>query len=195
MNRHLVIMAKAPEAGRVKTRLARDIGAVEAARVYRTILTATLRRLAPDPRWRTWVAAAPDRAAWFNVWPDAVSVVPQGTGNLGDRMQRVFQKMPPGPVIILGSDIPGISAGDIASSFSVLMQNDAVIGPAPDGGFWLIGQRRSPRVLQIFDNVRWSGPHAMADTLANMARAKVGYAGQKADIDTLEDYKAWRARG
>ena len=192
---HLVIMAKAPEAGRVKTRLARNIGVMEATRVYRTILDTTLRRLAPDPRWRTWIAVAPDRAAYSPLWPDTVSIVAQGTGDLGDRMQRVFQKMPRGPVIILGSDIPDISPSDIAASFRELGRNDAVLGPAPDGGYWLIGQRRSPRVLQIFQNVRWSGPHARADTLANMKDANVGIVSQKADVDTQEDYRTWRAKG
>lgn len=192
---HLVIMAKAPEAGRVKTRLAREIGVAEATRVYRTILGATLRRLAPDPRWHTWVAAAPDRAAWSRLWPESVSVTAQGPGDLGDRMQRVFQKMPRGPVIILGSDIPDISPNDIALGFRELGRNDAVIGPAPDGGYWFIGQRRNPRPLKIFQNVRWSGPHAMADTLANLKSASVGFAGQKADVDTQEDYKAWCSKG
>lgn len=191
---HLVIMAKAPEAGRVKTRLGRDVGVVEATRVYRTILGTTLRRLAPDPRWHTWIAAAPDRSAYSPVWPNTVSIAAQGTGNLGDRMQRVFQYMPRGPVIILGSDIPHITPDEIAWSFRELRRNDAVIGPAPDGGYWLIGQRRSPRVLQIFHNVRWSGPHTMADTLANLKGASVGMVGQKADVDTEEDYRAWRAK-
>lgn len=192
---HLVIMAKAPEAGRVKTRLARNIGVVEATRVYRTILSATLRRLAPDPRWQTWIAAAPDRAAHSPVWPHSVSIAAQGTGNLGDRMQRVFHHMPRGPVVIVGSDIPNISPGDIAASFRELGRHNAVLGPAPDGGYWLVGQRRTPRVLKMFHNVRWSGPHAMADTLANLAGANVGFVGQKADVDTEQDYRAWRSKG
>ncbi|MEM8686435.1 MAG: TIGR04282 family arsenosugar biosynthesis glycosyltransferase [Pseudomonadota bacterium] len=190
--KHLVIMAKAPEAGRVKTRLARQVGAVEAARVYRSILGGTLRRLASDPRWRTWVAAAPDRAAHGPIWPPSVSVVAQGWGNLGDRMQRVFDHMPTGPVIIIGSDIPNIATRDIAQGFQTLGHADAVIGPAPDGGYWLVGQRRRPKVLSMFANVRWSGPHAMSDTLANLQDATVGLTSQKADLDTRDDYLAWR---
>ena len=191
---HLVIMAKAPEAGRVKTRLARDVGAVEAARVYRTLLGGTLRRLAPDPRWHTWVAAAPDRAAFGSLWPSSVSVTPQGAGSLGDRMQRVFDLMPTGPVIIIGSDIPNIENQDIAEAFQALGRHEAVIGPAPDGGYWLVGQRRRPRTLSMFCNVRWSGPHALSDTLANLKEANVGLTAQKADLDTREDYLAWRKR-
>ncbi len=191
---HLVIMAKVPEAGRVKTRLARHVGAVEAARVYRTILGGTLLRLARDPRWRTWVAAAPDRAAHATIWPPSVSVVPQGGGNLGDRMQRVFDHMPSGPVIIIGSDIPNIRPHDIAEGFQALGHHDAVIGPAPDGGYWMVGQRRRPKVLSMFSNVRWSGPHAMSDTLANLNEAKVALTAEKADLDTRDDYLAWRSK-
>ncbi len=190
---HLVIMAKAPEAGRVKTRLARDIGTVEATRVYRTILGTTLRRLGADPRWQTWVAAAPDRAAFAPIWPGNVQVTNQGTGNLGVRMQRVFDNMEAGAVIIIGSDIPNIMPDDVAAGFACLGQHDAVMGPAPDGGYWLIGQKRRPRVLQMFGNVRWSGPHAMEDTLANLTGARVALLGQKTDVDTESDYRAWRA--
>ena len=189
---HLVVMAKAPEAGRVKTRLARQVGISEATRVYRTILGSTLRRLAPDPRWHTWVSAAPDRAVHSSIWPASVSVVPQGGGNLGDRMQRVFDHMPPGPVIIIGSDIPNIRPQDIAEGFRALGHHDAAMGPAPDGGYWMVGQRRRPKVLSMFANVRWSGQHAISDTLANLRDAKVALTVQKADLDTRDDYLAWR---
>ena len=74
-------------------------------------------------------------------------------------MQRVFDHMPNGPVIIIGSDIPNIRTRDIAQGFQALGQHDAVIGPAPDGGYWLVGQSRRPKVLAMFSNVRWSGPH------------------------------------
>lgn len=193
--KNLVVMAKAPEAGRVKTRLARDIGVAEATRVYRTILTRTLRRLTGDPRWQTWIAVAPDRAMHSPLWPSNVNIVGQGAGNLGDRMQRVFDTLPGGPIVIVGSDIPGISPEDIAGAFSLLGQHDAVIGPAPDGGYWLVGQKRCPRIHQIFEDVRWSGPHAMEDTLANLKGATVGRVGQKTDVDTQDDYRAWCATG
>lgn len=110
-------------------------------------------------------------------------------------MQRVFNTMPTGPVIIVGSDIPGILPEEIAGGFKALGHHDAAIGPAPDGGYWLIGQKRRPRILQIFADVRWSGAHAMQDTLLNMEGARVVHVGQKSDVDSLKDYQAWRARG
>ena len=74
---HLVIMAKAPRAGLVKTRLAKSIGVAEATRTYRTILGSTLRRLGRDPRWHTWVAVAPDVTVADPVWPEDVNTIAQ----------------------------------------------------------------------------------------------------------------------
>ena len=143
---HLVIMAKLPQAGRVKTRLARDIGTTEAVRVYRTVLYRTLKDLSQDTRWHTWIAAAPDTAVWSPVWPSQVGLLPQGPGDLGQRMQRVFDILPWGRAVIIGSDIPGIGRSDIAAAFAALGSNEAVFGPAADGGYWLVGQRRMPKV-------------------------------------------------
>lgn len=189
MQRHLVVMAKLPSAGRVKTRLARQIGAAEALRVYRTVLSRTLRGLSGDARWQTWIAVAPDTAIHSPVWPQA-HLIGQGSGDLGQRMQRLFDVLPFGPAVIIGSDIPGIRRTDIADAFSVLGESDAVFGPAGDGGFWLVGQRRRPRVLPMFDNVRWSSEHALADTLANTSNA--GFVRQIDDLDNAADYRRWR---
>lgn len=190
---HLVVMAKVPQGGRVKTRLARDVGVAEAARVYRSIMGKTLQRLSGDPRWRTWIAVASDTSLASPVWPLNVSLIGQGRGNLGTRMQRVFDELLAGSVAIIGSDIPDIPTDSIAASFKALGHSDAVIGPAPDGGYWLIGQRRKPRVLQIFEDVRWSGEHAMKDTLANLKTVRVTTLEERNDVDTIEDYKIWRS--
>jgi rSAM/selenodomain-associated transferase 1 len=190
---HLVIMAKKPQAGRVKTRLARQIGTNEAVRIYRGILAATLRRLGKDSRWQTWLAISPDTAAISPVWPANLNVVTQGSGDLGVRMQRIFVEAPQGPAIIIGSDIPGISADEIAQGFDILGRNDAVMGPAMDGGYWLIGLKRFPRIVRPFDNVRWSGPQALEDTMRNLAGLKVGHLAARRDIDTCDDYRDWLA--
>jgi rSAM/selenodomain-associated transferase 1 len=190
---HLVIMAKKPQAGRVKTRLARQIGTNEAVRIYRGILAETLRRLGKDPRWQTWLAISPDTAAKSSIWPTNLNVVTQGSGDLGVRMQRIFVVAPQGPAIIFGSDIPGISADEIAQGFKMLGRNDAVIGPAMDGGYWLIGLKRFPRIVRPFDNVRWSGPQALEDTMRNLAGLKVGHLAARRDIDTCDDYRDWLA--
>lgn len=188
----LVIMLKAPVAGAVKTRLARGIGVGAATSFYRTMLAETVRRLGHDPRWRTLLAVAPDRAVWLPVWPPGIDLIGQGQGDLGARMGAILERLPPGPVVIIGSDIPDIEAADIADAFRVLGGHDAVLGPSPDGGYWLIGLKRIPRVPDPFSNVRWSSEHTLADTLGNLTGLRVGLLRELDDIDTADDYAAWR---
>ncbi len=190
--KHLVIMAKQPVAGRVKSRLAKSIGVARATGVYRHLMSSTMRTLAPDQRWKTLAAVAPDTAFYEHHWPANVTPFPQGPGNLGERMQRIFDIVPPGPVVIIGTDIPFITANDVAGAFRQLGSNDLVFGSAGDGGYWLVGAQRSPRIPAIFENVRWSSEHALADTLDNAQGLKVGYANTRYDVDTKADYLNWR---
>jgi rSAM/selenodomain-associated transferase 1 len=194
----LVIMAKCPRAGSVKRRLGASLGTVAACQIYRRCLAHTLRRLGASSRWRTVLAITPDadlRAGlWSHVMPaNGIARLGQGGGDLGRRMQRLFAGLPPGPAIIIGSDIPAIRPTHIAEAFRLLDRHDAVLGPAQDGGFWLIGLRRSPRLLSPFRRVRWSGPHALADTLANLKGCRVALAATLDDMDAEEDYR--RSRG
>ena len=185
-------MAKAPRAGRIKRRLAASVGAVSAARFYRTCLAHTLMRLGRDPRWRTLLAVSPDRDVSAPYGPRGVERVPQGNGDLAVRMQRLFRRLPPGPAIIVGSDIPAIRPSDIARAFRLLGKSDAVFGRAADGGYWLVGLRRSPRLLAPFAHVRWSGPHALADTLRNLEGHRIAFAATLSDVDSEEDYRGSR---
>lgn len=189
----LVVMSKAPRMGNVKTRLARDIGASEALRFYKTNTGEVLRNVGDDPRWTTVIAAAPDSAAPdTGFWPDEMPRVPQGEGDLGTRMDRVMKTMPPGPVVLIGCDIPNVSDTRIAAAFKALGNNDAVFGPAEDGGYWLVGLKRFPRVRSIFGNVRWSTEYALADTRANLKGARVALLDTLPDIDTGADYARWK---
>ncbi len=193
---HLVIMARAPRLGAVKRRLAAGIGAVGAWRFYRSITALTLRRVAPDRRWRTWLAVTPDRAALTGrgLWPAPCRVIPQGGGDLGARMGRLFRSLPPGPVVIVGSDIPEIGTAQIARAFRRLGAGDWVFGPAADGGYWLIGARRRPVIRPPFAGVRWSSPRTLADTLANLAGSRVAFLEKMEDIDSAADLARLRAR-
>jgi hypothetical protein len=193
--KQLVIMVKSPVAGRVKRRLARDIGEVAAIRFYRHCLSHAALRLARDPRWHAALAVAPDRDVRGRFWPSRklIARLPQGGGDLGRRMQRVFTCLPPGPVVIVGSDIPAMRARHVAEAFKQLGGADAVFGSATDGGYWLVGLRRTPRVLQPFADVRWSGPHALADTLGNLKGKHVGYTAALSDVDSGEDYRKQRS--
>lgn len=181
-------MLKEPRPGRVKTRLGREIGMVTAAGWFRRQTAALLRRL-EDPRWTLTLAVAPDHEGLQSrVWPPHLPRVPQGTGDLGARMGRVMRSMPPGPVCIVGADIPGITRARIAEAFAALGDHDAVLGPAPDGGFWLVGLRRTAAVpATLFEGVRWSTRHALADTEASLPGRRIARVATLRDVDTAAD--------
>ena len=185
----LIIFAKEPRPGQVKTRLARDIGKIAAAWWYRHQTARLLRRLGQDPRWRTVLAVSPDTAARTSrVWPSGIHRMGQGRGDLGQRMAHAMRAFPRDPVVLIGSDIPGVQAHHITRAFDGLGSGDAVVGPATDGGFWLIGLRRgSMPAPGLFREVRWSGPHALADTLASMNGLRVRFADELADVDRAKD--------
>jgi hypothetical protein len=173
MRRHVVIFAKEPRLGAAKTRLARDIGAAAALHFYETTLRQVLLRVAGNRSWSCHLAVAPRsflgtvRRRW--PWlPHAVALMDQGEGDLGARMAHAFQRLPPGPAVLVGSDIPGVAQSHIEHAFALLGCRDAVFGPAEDGGYWLVGQRRLRRLPALFRAVRWSTRHALADTLANL---------------------------
>jgi rSAM/selenodomain-associated transferase 1 len=184
-------MAKAPVAGRVKTRLAREIGAGAAAGFARHAIASTVARVRSGP-WQTLLAVAPDVSRVAPVWPHGVQVVAQGPGDLGARMQRITDQAALGPVVIIGTDIPSVRAAHIRQAFHLLGRHDAVVGAATDGGYWLIGARRRPRVLRMFAQVRWSSRHALSDTLRNLAGRSVARIATLADIDAAEDMAANR---
>jgi hypothetical protein len=119
----------------------------------------------------------------------------QGRGDIGQRMQRIFDRWGRGPLIIVGTDIPFITREIIAKAFHQIRRADAVLGSAEDGGYWLVGLRRRPRRLAPFENVRWSSPHALPDTLKNLCSHRIAFAATLFDIDTERDYRRYlRAR-
>ena len=193
---HLVIFAKEPRIGRVKTRLGREIGMIDAWAFYRQCLLETSRRLAADQRWRTWLAVTPDKTVFPPQLPPGITLMPQGVGDLGARMGNAMTGLPPGRAVIIGTDIPGITGAHIAKAFRALGHADAVLGPANDGGYWLVGCRRRPRFPDMFRDVRWSPEHALADTLENLKRdnCKVSLLETLEDVDDRASYLRWRNR-
>ncbi|MGR3321732.1 MAG: TIGR04282 family arsenosugar biosynthesis glycosyltransferase [Pseudooceanicola sp.] len=180
-------MLKAPRPGRVKTRLAADIGAVPACWWMRHQARRLLRRLR-DPRWDLLLAVAPDTARMAPDWPADLPRAPQGTGDLGARMARILRRAPAGPVCIVGADIPGLTRVHVARAFAALGRADAVFGPATDGGYWLVGLRRTaPPPATLFRGVRWSTAHALADTRASLPGLSVALVDRLHDVDTGAD--------
>ena len=191
MRRHLILFVRAPAYGSGKRRLARDIGDLAALGFERLMLARLLRRLGRARRWRLRIAVAPDRARHRKrLWPHGVPVVAQGAGDLGERMHRALGGCPPGPAVLVGTDIPALAPSHIAAAFHLLGRHDVVFGPAADGGFWLVGARRSPRLLPLFGKVRWSSAHALEDALANLPHGvSAGFAATLEDVDGREAYR------
>lgn len=196
---HLVIFVRAPQIGAVKRRLAEDIGDFAAWQFYRRTTADLLHRIA-DPRWRCWLAVTPDGFAdRGRFWTGRYSRFGQGRGDLGRRMAAPVRHLPPGPVVIVGSDIPDLGRSHIAGAFAELSQADFVFGPAADGGYWLVGCKRlfmrEDLRRTLFRGVRWSTRHALADTLANVPpHRSVALLETLHDIDTGKDFAAWHGR-
>jgi hypothetical protein len=191
MHRHLVLFVRAPQLGHGKRRLAREIGDVATVRFERLMLALLLRRLAADRRWRLCIAVTPDQARRHaRHWRRGVDVIGQGGGDLGVRMRRALAARSPGPVVLVGGDIPALTARHVATAFHLLGGCDLAFGPAEDGGFWLVGARRSPRLPLLFERVRWSSPYALADTLDELPRkVTVGFVDRLEDVDDGEAYR------
>ncbi|MBI1405908.1 MAG: DUF2064 domain-containing protein [Caulobacter sp.] len=184
----LIVFARAPAIGVGKTRLARDVGAVEAWRLYRQMSGRLIRALA-DPRWRLIVrlaGAAPD-PAW-----GPVRLEDQGQGDLGQRLQRALRTHSAGPVAVTGTDAPDVSPARVARAFAATRGGHAVLGPAEDGGFWLLAlAARRARTVSLA-GVRWSGPDTLTDTEAALG-GPVRRLEMLSDIDTGADLARWRS--
>jgi len=193
----LLIFAKPPRIGISKTRLAKGLGAAQARRIATFTLARTL-SAAKASGLRTKVCVAPDSAAR---WPASARVfggfelLPQGPGGLTERLTRALASAPYGPVMFIGADAPDISAAQLRGAVRLLCRHDAVFGPARDGGFWLFGLHKGPRTKAPFDNVRWSGPHAMEDVWSRLpARSRIGLLDVLIDIDEAGDWTDWVRR-
>jgi len=172
----LIIFAKAPEPGRVKTRLIPALGAGGAADLHRRLVRRAIRAatdaaLGPVELW-----CAPDAQHPFfsECHRDfGVSLRSQGEGGLGERMQRAFRAaLTHSPrAILIGSDIPALGAGHLRDADRALREGyDCVLGPAEDGGYVLIGLVRPEP--ELFQGIRWGGPDVLAETRRRISRLR-----------------------
>ena len=191
--RPVLIFARAPRLGGPKRRLAAGIGDEAALDFYRNTLFALPARLASFDL--TFVVTPDESVADHSLWPAGVSRIAQGDGSLGDRMHRALQQVMPLPAVLIGSDIPEIRPAHLERAFDLLAAHDLVFGPAADGGFWLIGTRRRPLPERLFERVRWSSSHTLADTIATVpADWSVGLADELEDVDDALAHQRWLGR-
>ncbi len=191
----ILIFAKAPVAGAVKTRLIPRLGAAGAAHFAHEMLNFTfIEALAvADVRVELCAAPAPDYAAWHNKVPAGVETSDQGNGDLGERLARAAKRtIDSGEfAILIGSDCPALDRHRLQSAAAALRDVDAFLHPAADGGYALLALRRfSP---DIFAGIAWSSDAVAEQTLQRIGR--LGWsccAGETLrDIDDPADYDAW----
>ena len=193
-SRRLAIFARAPVRGEVKTRLARAIGVDAAFGMYQALLASTLVELGPgsgDFEPEVWVAGDVER---FEEWQRRVlpgsmwmPVVEQRSGTLGQRMAHAFDE---GISVLVGSDIPPMSAGYVARTLQVLKSVDVVLGPTEDGGYCLIAMN-TPHP-ELFDGIPWSTSGVFEATVRAARELSVEVLEALWDVDVVADLKRWR---
>lgn len=224
MRHALIVFARAPELGLVKTRLAATIGDEEALTIYTELGSLVVEQTASG-RWTRTIAFTPDVAegparSWLAgtgssgraargantqerdlsgspSMAHALRFRPQGSGDLGERMARAIRaEVHEGAdrVVVIGTDCPDVDALVIERAFSALDDADVVYGPAADGGYYLVGVAGDHPAL--FEHITWSDPHVLAVSLERAAAAglRVHLLEELRDIDREEDLIAWRER-
>jgi rSAM/selenodomain-associated transferase 1 len=194
---HLLVFARHPELGKVKTRLAAGIGDEAALAVYRELLAHTRAVAQALPAHKTvWLAetptVTPDKA---DEWPGYEQQL-QFPGDLGTRMLTAFAhafEQGARAVLIVGTDCPGLSAAILEQAYTALATHDIVIGPAEDGGYYLLGMKELCQ--DIFLGKSWSTDSVLAHTLADADRLglTVAQLPMLRDVDDAADLAAWRA--
>jgi rSAM/selenodomain-associated transferase 1 len=196
VSNHLLIFARQPVLGRVKTRLAADIGAEAALAVYYELLAITaLAVVAAGVPATVWLADAPEPApTGLPEWP-GLPWQPQQMGDLGQRMAAAFAAAfaaGASAVAIIGTDCPGLRAAHLEQAFELLQDHDVIMGPATDGGYYLLAMKELH--ASFFLHKEWSTDTVCAATLADAAQRglRVALLPELADVDTVADLRAWR---
>ncbi len=191
----LLVFARFPLAGKTKTRLIPALGEEGAARLHaqmirRSMHTATqLREIGVELHHD-----GGQGRDWDSLLRSPAHLEPQGEGDLGVRLSSAFERSfsrGDEAVIVIGTDCPFIKRRDLLTAFEQLRQHDMVIGPSADGGYYLLGLRRSAR--QVFQDISWGSEHVLAQTLAKAAEAGLSVAQLRTlrDIDTPDDLGAF----
>lgn len=202
MERVLLLFLRRPEPGRVKTRLARDIGEQSAAAAYQLMVETVVRQLPPDLDLRIChTPREPEVAAALREWlipllpqpPERVSFTSQVEGDLGARLMMAFSEAFAAGyqrAAVMGSDCLDITPEILERTWLALAEADVVIGPAQDGGYYLLALKSPEHCGTVFQEIPWSSEETLAATLAaaQAAHLKVTLLPTKSDIDTALDW-------
>jgi len=182
----LVIFARYPEAGKAKTRLIPMLGPEGAARLYARLLERTLASAKESGLPTELRTTGASREAFAALCGENLAICDQGAGDLGERLARV-----PAPAIVIGSDAPALDAALLREACGLLDSHEVVIGPAADGGYYLIGFARP--IPFAFSGMAWSTSEVLAETLRRFSAEGIEPAllPVLADIDTPEDLAQW----
>ncbi len=171
----LAIFAKYWEPGAVKTRLARAVGAVAAAEFHRVCVDTLASRLASVQAERVLVHAPAERGAAFaHLVAKGWRLLPQGAGDLGARLERFFNWAFAGGATraaVVGADSPTLPVEYVRLAFERLGEYPVVLGPAADGGYYLVAAR--PPAPPIFDEIDWGSPQVWQQTMARLKAAEI----------------------
>jgi len=183
----LIIFTRNPELGRCKTRLARTVGNEDALAIYKILLQHTV-KISKDLNIDKFVYYS-NSIAKNDVWNEEIfRKKKQGGNDLGKRMKNAFIdlfRMAYEKIIIIGSDMYDLSKTDLENAFSCLERNDFVLGPAEDGGYYLLGMKKNKP--EIFQNKKWGTKTVFSDTINDLKNEKVYLLPIKNDIDIYED--------
>ncbi|MDX1600719.1 MAG: TIGR04282 family arsenosugar biosynthesis glycosyltransferase [Anaerolineales bacterium] len=190
----LGLFAKAPLPGHAKTRLGERIGMKRAASIYERLLRLQLRQMGGSlSGWRRVVfAAEPEHREWFEAHAGGWQIRTQASGDLGDRLRAAFEwafDSGADRAIMIGADVPDLRPAHALEAEGMLADHDLALGPSPDGGYYLIGQR--PPGAELFHDIAWGSAKVFNRTM-RMARTlglRVYLLEELYDIDRLEDWR------
>lgn len=190
-NRLLLIFSKNPVPGRCKTRLAKTIGDVAATEIYKVLLRHTA--LITEPLDAIKEVHYSDFVEEDDMFSETFIKKVQSGNDLGEKMKNAFAKgFQAGfqHIVIIGSDLLDITTEDINEAFEVLKTYDYVIGPAEDGGYYLLGMNKLNNTL--FENKDWSSNTVLQDTLIDLKTEHIALLDERNDIDTYEDLEEFK---
>ena len=191
----LIVFARAPEPGRVKTRLVPLLGERGAARLHAQLVEKTLLTAQAAEIGEVVLYCSPGtKGKFFQQMRKRFRLLPQGRGDLGERMYRALRRHP--GAVLIGSDCPALRPADLRAAARALRGGaDAVLAPAEDGGYALIGVRRAARTL--FDGVAWGSARVLAQTRRRLRRLDWRWAELRTlwDVDRPEDVARLRKSG